>query len=57
MGRVLEAKGDINGARDHMKTYLELQPTATDAENVQTHMLALGKPEKEATEPELEPLQ
>jgi tetratricopeptide (TPR) repeat protein len=54
LGRVLEAKGDINGARDHMKTYLELQPTAKDAEDVQTHMLGLGKPEKAATEPELE---
>jgi Flp pilus assembly protein TadD len=53
LGRVLEAKGDINGARGHMKTYLELQPTAKDAEDVQTHMLGLGKPA--ATEPELEP--
>jgi tetratricopeptide (TPR) repeat protein len=54
LGRVLEAKGDINGARDHMKTYLELQPTAKDAEDVQTHMLGLGKPEQAAKEPELE---
>lgn len=56
LGRVLEAKGDINAAREHMKTYLDLQPTAQDAEAVQTHMLGLGKPEKAGTEPELEPL-
>jgi Tfp pilus assembly protein PilF len=56
LGRVLEAQGDINGARQHMTTYLELQPTAKDAEDVQTHMLGLGQPKKAATEPELEPL-
>ncbi len=56
LGRVLEAKGDINAARQHMTTYLELQPTAKDAEAVQSHMLGLGKPEKPDTEPELEPL-
>jgi tetratricopeptide (TPR) repeat protein len=56
LGRVLEAKGDINAAREHMKTYLDLQPAAPDAEAVQSHMLGLGKPEKVATEPELEPL-
>lgn len=55
LGRILEAKGDINGARDHMTKYLELEPTAKDAEDVQTHMLALGKPGK-AAEPELEVL-
>jgi Tfp pilus assembly protein PilF len=56
LGRVLEAKGDINAAREHMQKYLELEPTAKDAEDVQTHLLGLGKPEKAGTEPELEPL-
>jgi Tfp pilus assembly protein PilF len=56
LGRILEAKGDINGAREHMQKNLELQPTAKDAEEVQAHMLGLGKPEKAAVEPELEPL-
>jgi Tfp pilus assembly protein PilF len=56
LGRTLEAKGDINAAREHMQKYLELEPTAKDAEAVQSHMLALGKPDKAATEPELEPL-
>jgi Tfp pilus assembly protein PilF len=54
LGRVLEAKGDINAAREHMKSYLDLQPTAKDAEAVQAHILGLGKPEKAGTEPELE---
>jgi tetratricopeptide (TPR) repeat protein len=56
LGRVLEAKGDINAAREHMQKYLDLQPTAKDAEDVQAHMLGLGKPEKTGAEPELEPL-
>jgi tetratricopeptide (TPR) repeat protein len=56
LGRILEAKGDITGAREHMQKNLELQPTAKDAEEVQAHMLALGKPEKADAEPELEPL-
>lgn len=56
LGRVLEAKGDINAAREHMMKYLDLQPTAKDAEDVQAHMLALGKTDKAGTEPELEPL-
>lgn len=54
LGRILEAKGDINAAREHMQKYLELEPTANDAEDVQAHMLALGKPEKAGKEPELE---
>jgi Tfp pilus assembly protein PilF len=56
LGRILEAKGDINGAREHMEKNLELQPTAPDAEAVQAHMLGLGKAEKAGTEPQLEPL-
>jgi Flp pilus assembly protein TadD len=56
LGRILEAKGDIDGAREHMQKDLELQPAAKDAEQVQAHMLALGKPEKAGTEPDLEPL-
>jgi tetratricopeptide (TPR) repeat protein len=56
LGRVLEAKGDIDGAREHMQKYLGLQPAAKDAEAVQAHMLGLGKPDKAGTEPDLEPL-
>jgi predicted Zn-dependent protease len=55
LGRILEAKGDIDGAREHMKKYLDLEATSKDAEQVQAHMLALGKPAGAgATEPDLE---
>lgn len=56
LGRILEAKGDINGAREHMAKYLDLQGAAPDAEQVQARMLALGKPGAGAPEPVLEPL-
>lgn len=56
IGRILEAKGDAAGAREHISKYLELQPGAPDAELVQGHLLGMGKPENAAVEPELEPL-
>jgi tetratricopeptide (TPR) repeat protein len=56
LGRILEAKGDMNGAREHMAKYLELEATSADAELVQARMLALGKAGSAAPEPELEPL-
>jgi len=55
IGRILEAKGDSAGAREHISKYLELQPGAPDAELVQGHLLGMGKPENAAVEPELEP--
>jgi len=57
LGRILEAKGDINGAREHMMKYLSLDAVAKDTEQVQAHMLALGKPEAaQNTPPDLEVL-
>jgi Tfp pilus assembly protein PilF len=57
LGRILEAKGDINGAREHMMKYLSLDAVSKDAEPVQAHMLALGKPQAEqVSPPDLEPL-
>lgn len=56
LGRILEEKGDINGAREHMMKYLELEATSPDAEQVQAHMLALGKPEAVQINPDLEVL-
>jgi tetratricopeptide (TPR) repeat protein len=56
LGRILEAKGDLKAAREHMSKYLELEATAPDAEIVQGHMLGVGKPQNAASEPELEPL-
>jgi tetratricopeptide (TPR) repeat protein len=54
LGRILEAKGDINGAREHMMKYLSLDAVSKDAEQVQAHMLALGKPEAAQINPDLE---
>jgi Tfp pilus assembly protein PilF len=51
LGRILEAKGDINGAREHMMKYLSLDAVSKDAEQVQAHMLALGKPEAAKVNP------
>ena len=57
LGRILEAKGDTKAAREHMAAYLEMEATAPDAEQVQAHMLAVGKTGlAEQVEPELEPL-
>ena len=52
LGRILEAKGDLNGAREHMRKYLELDPTVKDAEEVNHHLLNIGKPDN--PEPVLE---
>jgi cytochrome c-type biogenesis protein CcmH/NrfG len=55
LGRILEAKGDVAGARQHMSKYLELDPTASDAAQVKAHLDNLGKPATGA-EPALEVL-
>ncbi len=52
MGRILEAKGDLAGAKQHMTHYLELAPAAQDAAQIKAHIDGLGKPGN--TEPELE---
>jgi cytochrome c-type biogenesis protein CcmH/NrfG len=56
LGRILEAKGDISGAREHMMKYLELDPLASDAAQVKAHIENLGKPAAGAAEPALEVL-
>ena len=55
LGRILEAKGDVNGAREHMTKYLELDKNASDANDVRKHIENLGKP-AEGAEPALEVL-
>jgi tetratricopeptide (TPR) repeat protein len=52
LGRVLEAKGDMDGAKQHMAKYLELVPSAEDALVIKGHIDGIGKPG--APEPELE---
>jgi hypothetical protein len=56
LGRILEAKGDVNGAREHMKKYLELEPAPLDVDRVKTHLENLGKPEAGVVDPSLEVL-
>lgn len=54
LGRILEAKGDIAGAKEHMTKYVQLDPNAADIELVKKHLDLLGKPEAAGVEPELE---
>lgn len=56
LGRILEAKGDINGAKDHMANYLKLDPAPPDVDLVKGHLDNLGKPEAAAVDPPLEVL-
>jgi tetratricopeptide (TPR) repeat protein len=56
LGRILEAKGDLTGAREHMTKYLELEPTPLDVDRVKGHLSNMGKPEAAAVDPQLEVL-
>jgi tetratricopeptide (TPR) repeat protein len=53
-GRILEAKGDIEGARKHMTQYLELDKLMPDGDMIKQHLQVLGEPGTPETEPELE---
>jgi predicted negative regulator of RcsB-dependent stress response len=54
LGRILEAKGDAAGAREHMSKYLEMDKNAPDADAIRMHIQNIGKPDP--AEPELEVL-
>jgi Flp pilus assembly protein TadD len=56
LGRILEAKGDAAGAKEHITKYLELDPAPRDVDLVKGHLEHHGKPDAAAVEPELEPL-
>ena len=56
LGRILEAKGDLAGAKAHMTKYAQLEPAAPDIELVRGHIDNLGKPEANDVDPPLEPL-
>jgi len=43
LGRILEAKGDTNGAREHISKYIELDPKAPDLAMVKAYLENLGK--------------
>lgn len=54
-GRILEAKGDIAGAREHMSKYLELDKHVPDSDLIKQHMQNMGKAGASAgQDPELE---
>jgi len=56
LGRILEAKGDAAGAREHMSKYLDMDKNAPDAELIRMHLQNVGKPDAAHDEPELEVL-
>ena len=56
LGRILEAKGDLNGAREHISKYLELDPNAADAGLIKANLQNIGKPDAVGATPDLEPL-
>ncbi|MBZ5675410.1 MAG: hypothetical protein LAP61_14315 [Acidobacteriia bacterium] len=56
LGRILEAKGDAAGAREHMSKYLGMDKSTPDADSIQVHLQNIGKPEAAAVDPDLEVL-
>lgn len=53
-GRILQSKGDLEGAREHISRYLDLDKNAPDADQIRNNLQNLGKEGALATEPELE---
>jgi Flp pilus assembly protein TadD len=53
LGKILEAKGDAAGAREHISKYLELDKNTPDAALIRAQMENVGKPEAARAEPEL----
>jgi hypothetical protein len=56
LGRILEAKGDAAGAREHISKYLGMDKGTPDADTIQVHLQNIGKPEASAVDPDLEVL-
>jgi Flp pilus assembly protein TadD len=56
LGRILEAKGDLEGARQHISKYLELDKQAPDMEMIRIQLQNLGKKEAGGIVPDLENL-
>ena len=56
LGCILEAKGDVNGAREHITKYIELDPNAPDMVQVKAHLDNLGKSSSAEGRPDLEPI-
>ncbi len=45
LGRIAIAKGDLAAAKQHIATYMSLDPTAPDIERIQIQMDTLGNPD------------
>ncbi len=56
LGRILEAKGEMAGAKEHMTMYLKLEPAPQDVEQVRAHINDLGKEGASGPDPDLEQL-
>jgi Tfp pilus assembly protein PilF len=54
MGRILEAKGDHDAARQHIAKFLKENPNTPDADLIKNYMDTIGKPEAGALNPDLE---
>jgi Flp pilus assembly protein TadD len=55
LGRILEAKGDVSGAREHISKFIELAPDAPEIELIRAHLQAIGTPQADSgVQPSLE---
>jgi Flp pilus assembly protein TadD len=54
LARILDAKGDHDGARQHIAKFLKDHPDTPDADLIKSYMDAIGKPEAAAVNPDLE---
>jgi Flp pilus assembly protein TadD len=54
LGRILDAKGDYAGAREHVAKFLAEYPKTPDADLIKGYMNVIGKPEAAGVNPDLE---
>ena len=54
LGRIAEAKGDLPSAREHIASYIAMDPMALDIELIKAFLQFLGKPEGAGVDPDLE---
>jgi tetratricopeptide (TPR) repeat protein len=54
LGRIADAKGDYEAARQHVQKFLDLDPKAPDADLIRAYLQVLGKPEGKGVEADLE---
>ena len=45
LGMIALAKGDVNGAKEHLTTYVKGDPAAQDIDKIQAQLESLGKPD------------